>query len=285
MGHAGVADTLAIRPLTEADLPAAHALSAAVQWPHRLEDWQFVHRLGTGVAAELNGALVATAMAWHYGSDWARLGMVIVTPECQGLGIGRHLMDALLPQLDGRGITLHATGSGERLYRSLGFAPCGTVRQQQGAAFSVGIVAPQAGERLRPAGRADLAAIAALDEAACGMRRGEALSALLAVAEALVLDRAGEAVGFACLRRFGRGHVIGPVIAPDEEAARLLIGHWLGQHQGAFLRIDLADTPALSAWIERLGLATVDETTFMSSAPLPAPRSGRRFALINQALG
>ena len=32
--------------MSEADLPAAHELSRAVAWPHRLEDWQFVLSVG-----------------------------------------------------------------------------------------------------------------------------------------------------------------------------------------------------------------------------------------------
>lgn len=278
-------ETLAIGPLGAGDLAVAHRLSSAVHWPHRLEDWQSVHRLGIDVAAHLDGRLVGTAMAWRLGRDWARLGMVVVAPEHQGRGIGRRLTEALLPELAGRGITLHATAAGAQLYRRLGFVPCGVVCQHQGAAFSVGIAAPLPGERLRPAGRADYPTIVALDAAASGMSRAEVLAALMEVSAALVLDRTGEPAGFALLRRFGRGHLIGPVVAPDEEAARLLIGHWLGQRQGAFLRVDLADAPALSDWVQEVGLTVTDEVVHMTSAPLPAPRTGRCFALISQALG
>ena len=47
-----------LRPFTEADLPAAHALTQIFGWPHRLADWAFMARLGVGVAAEMDGALV-----------------------------------------------------------------------------------------------------------------------------------------------------------------------------------------------------------------------------------
>ena len=33
------------RAMTRADLPAAHRLSAQLNWPHRLEDWALLHRL------------------------------------------------------------------------------------------------------------------------------------------------------------------------------------------------------------------------------------------------
>ena len=36
------------RPMTEADLPAAHALSVQLKWPHRLEDWAMLQRVSDG---------------------------------------------------------------------------------------------------------------------------------------------------------------------------------------------------------------------------------------------
>jgi GNAT superfamily N-acetyltransferase len=266
-----------------ADLPAAQALSAAVGWPHRLEDWQFVAALGTGLVAEAGRRVVGTGLTWSYGGGWSSLGMVIVAPAMQGQGIGRRLMEALLPPAGG--VLLHATQAGEPLYRTFGFAPCGVIRQHQGAPFSVGFHAPRAGERIRPAGRADLPVLTALDTAATGMGRGAVLAALLEAADCIVLDRESVACGFAMLRRFGRGQLIGPVIAPDAEAARLLMAHWLGQRQGEFIRVDVTAESGLSDWLAGLGLAQVGEALRMMRGAPPAPAAVRSFALVNQAIG
>ena len=72
------------RPITAADLPAAHDLSLAVKWPHRREDWEFVLNLGTGIAAEDDTGLLGTALHWKYGDAHASLGMVIVSPDRHG---------------------------------------------------------------------------------------------------------------------------------------------------------------------------------------------------------
>ncbi|HWX47140.1 MAG TPA: GNAT family N-acetyltransferase [Roseomonas sp.] len=275
-----------LRRLAPEDLAAAHGLSRAVSWPHRLEDWQFVHDLGFGLAAARSGALLGTAMGWRFGARHAALGMIIVAPEEQGQGLGRRLTAAVLAELEGRGVLLHATTAGLPLYASLGFVETGEVRQHQGAAFSVGVVPLGAGERLRPLGRSDAPALAALDAAATGLDRAPLIAALLASSEAVVLDREGRPAGFSLLRRFGRGHVIGPVVAPDEAAARALVAHWLGVRSGQFLRIDVPAESGLSPWLQELGLAQVGGGTAMLRGPAPQPDGAvRRFALVNQALG
>jgi GNAT superfamily N-acetyltransferase len=276
--------TLPIRPLLPADLPQAHGLTAAIRWPHRLEDWQFALSLGEGFAISDGSLLLGTAMAWQFGPEHGCFGMLIVAESQQGRGLGARLTDTALSRLGTRSAHLVATKAGEKLYYRLGFEVEGTIRQHQGIVAPVGLQAPRQGERLRPGGAVDLAALATLDMAATGMDRTRVLAALLNEAETIVLDREGMAAGFAMLRPFGRGHVIGPVVAPDEAAARLLIAHFLGQNQGRFIRIDVTDF-ALCPWLEAADLACVDEALCMVRGS-PAERGAvRRFALVNQALG
>jgi GNAT superfamily N-acetyltransferase len=276
-----------LRPLARSDLPAAQALSAAVGWPHRVEDWRFVHGFGFGLALEGSGGLLGTAMAWRYGSDASALGMVVVAPEHQGRGFGRRLLVATLDELGARRVLLHATEAGAPLYRRFGFqARGGVVRQHQGVAHSVGLAALRPGERIRAIGPGDLPALSALDAEATGLERGPAVAALLGVADGVVLERGGEAAGFALLRRFGRGHLVGPVVAPDAEGAKALIGHWLGSRCGQFLRIDVPEEAGLGAWLAGFGLVAVDTAVPMLRGEAPTPgRHARCFALISQALG
>lgn len=271
----------AIRPMDAADLPAAQALTAAIRWPHRVEDWRFVFDLGTGVVAESAGRVVATAMAWRLGAHWGATGMIIVAAACQGQGLGRRLMEAILPVLGARSVVLHATEAGAPLYRRLGFAAAGVVRQHQGIARPLG--PPDA--RLRAAEAGDLDGLAALDAAATGMDRRPVLAALLDVAEGVVIERGGVACGFSFLRPFGRGRVMGPVVAPDAEAARDLTGHWIGRHGGAFLRIDVPVESGLSDWLDAQGMPAVDQALRMIRGAPPVARALRSVALVNQALG
>jgi len=150
------------------DLPAAQALSREVRWPHRLEDWQFVHSVGQGLVAYSGDQLVGTAMWWTFGNKTARLGMVIVNPTIQRSGIGRALMLNILDRIADRTVLLSATKEGETLYRQLGFQSISSLVQHQGASFSAPLVPLRAGERIRPSGRNDLAGLVDLDAAAFG---------------------------------------------------------------------------------------------------------------------
>ena len=88
------------------------------------------------------------------------------------------------------------------------------------------------------------------------------------------------------LRRFGRGHAIGPVVAPDADGAKALIAHLSGLNAGRFTRIDIDFDSGLAEWLESLGLLRVDAPTTMLRGPALAKAPDTRlFAIVTQALG
>jgi len=277
-----------LRPMVAADLPAAHALSEELRWPHRLADWEMGLRLGEGRVAERDGAVVGTAMRWRWGPRHATIGLVIVQPVCQGRRIGQRLMHAVMEGLDDVTLLLHATPEGLGLYERLGFRAIGQVRQHQGLPGPAPLVALGSGWRLRPAGAADLPALVDLDHGARGMARDRLVAELLAHAEAgVVLDHDDRPRGYALLRRFGRGHVIGPVVAPDMAGARALIAHLAGHTAGRFTRLDIDAETGLAHFLEDLGLKRVDAPTTMRRGPADplSPGAPVLVSLATQALG
>jgi GNAT superfamily N-acetyltransferase len=275
-----------LRPFHASDLEAAHALSAALQWPHRLEDWRFALAHGAGVVAECDGRVIGTGLRWLWGNDRATLGLVIVSPAFQGQGIGRRLMAALLQDTGRRHVLLYATAEGQGLYERVGFRSVGEIRQHQGIAAKAPWPALAEGERLRPPDRHDGDVLAALDVKAAGLPRSSVVRRLLDDEQVVVFDRNGHAVGFSVLRRFGRGHVIGPVVAPDVASARALIAYWCHLYAGKFLRIDVDAESGLPEWLESLGLQRAGRATAMVRGKLPprGPACGG-WALISQAMG
>jgi ribosomal protein S18 acetylase RimI-like enzyme len=279
-------DGVSLRPLTADDLEAAQGLSREFQWPFRIEDWRFSFALGEGVAAVRDGQLVGTALRWLYGPQHATVGHVMVAPRMQGQRLGQHLMHALIAGIEERTVLLHATAEGRGVYERMGFAMTGEIRQHQGTAVPAPLVALAEGDRLRPLGRNDTEHLIALDARAAGMPREAMLRQLLAQGETVVLARGGEAVGFSVARRFGRGYVIGPVVAPDFDSARALIGHWCSCYAGKFLRIDVDAASGLPEWLEAQGLPRVGSVTAMvRGAPVARGAACGLWALVTQAMG
>jgi|SRR6056297_532788 len=267
---------LLIRPFTQAHLPGALLLSQQVGWPHRLEDWELNLALSQGLVA-LEGARVAgTTLCTRFG-DVALLNMIIVDGALRGRGLGRMLMAAAMDLAAGREMRLIATPEGQPLYEKLGFHATGQILQHQGISRGGAPALP-----VREGCAQDVAELARMDLAASGLER----SAMIArIAQTGTILRADQ--GFALLRAFGRGHVLGPVVARDTATASALIDEGARRMAGRFLRIDLPKGTGLSDHVAKLGLAHAGGGTAMIRPP-SGPAAGQdftTFALASQALG
>lgn len=270
--------------LTSAHLEQALALSQVINWPYRAEDWKFALDLGHGFGVEAGDKLVGTALWWPYGKDFASAGMIIVSTDAQRQGIGGRLMAAMLAAAAGRRMILNSTQEGRPLYTRLGFEPYGVVSQHQAVLAKVPAIDRTV--RVRPVGPDDAHALHNLDQRASGMDRKNLLNALFGVADTVVVERDGDVTGYGCVRRWGRGVVIGPVIARDQADARAIIATLASAYEGGFVRIDVTGESGLSPWLAEIGLPQTDQVISMSLGKPPEPLPGAvLFALSNQSLG
>lgn len=276
MSHAYV-----YRTVNAADMPAAHALSVNLKWPHREEDWAMVQRTSEGFVAEHDGKLVGVAFACHQGA-YSSIGLVIVSEQHQGKGIGRRLMNLCLEATAPRTPILNATESGAPLYASMGFIDFARIQQHQGVPQI-----PLIDAHCRELSLADYPEVIELANAGSGLDRTVVLNDLLPTAEHVVgIEVDGQLKGCALLRRFGRGHLIGPVVAQNQEQARQLITHLLRLIPGAFVRFDIPTACGLADWLESLGLPCVDKAPRMVLGVPPQSSGGiTQFALVTQAIG
>lgn len=280
-----------LRDIAVVGIDQLHALSVAVGWPHRESDWRMLLDLGRGIAAvDEIGRVVGSVMWFRYAPDFVKVGMLITSPRLQEQGAGRWLMQRVHELNKGSVFGLTATRAAKRLYRSLGYGHEQKVLQCQGRAVVPADVRAVVAGSLRPVRPADHDALLDLDRAAVGCDRSAMFRRLLPLSTGHVLVRNGETVAFALCRQFGRGHVIGPVIAATEEDAIAVAMPHVEAHAGGFLR---ADTPAANAaftgFLAAAGMQVHDTLTSMGlgRAPFrPASADGpRRMALASHTLG
>jgi hypothetical protein len=227
-------------------------------------------------------------MAWRYGygEDAAALGMVIVSSDAQGQGVGRRLMEAMLARLAGRTVVLNATAAGLPLYEKLGFVRTGVVHQHQADAPGIAAAEETPAGRVRRMGPPDGGRLSTLYSRASGMDRTALFERLAATAHTVVLARDDQAVGFAQVRRFGRGWVVGPVVAPGADGAKALVLYGLHTRAGTFFRLDVNGDRGLSEWLADIGFPRVDSVQTMVRGRRPAPDPAISvYAIAAQALG
>lgn len=276
--------TISLTTLRHEHLEGALRLSRQADWPHRLEDWQLALELSAGfVALDTDTATVlGTVLMTPYKRDVATINMVIVDESARGRGLGRQLMDAVIALAGPRALRLIATREGMPLYQKLGFRQTGAIVQHQGQARHVASPA-----KVRPAEAHDIFGIIELDKGACGADRRDLLRALAKVGQLAVLDRGQGIAGFAASRAFGRGVVIGPVVAANVDDGKALIEFFMARHEGRFVRVDTAEGPQLSTWLADQGLARVGEGIAMQRPIVARSCCGplTTFALASQAFG
>ena len=250
-------------------------------------------------AVPTGGRLAGAVVLTRWGPDLASVGMMLVATRYAQRGLGRRLMEHVLAAAGDATVTLFATDMGRPLYEKLGFVPvrrsvsfAGTFRPgrtvhgpqptQAGPAVPPESVRPAECVRtvasvhpaesvpsvasVRPAVEADLPSILAVDRAAFGADRSRVLTRLPGFAARLAVLETEQAItGYAAAwRNVPSSAIIGPVVAPDAEAAKRLIAD-LAAKVGGTVRLDLdPDRPELPAWAHARGLEPVSRTTVMA---------------------
>lgn len=275
---ADTSQELCWRPLQDTDLVQAHGLSQQLGWPHRMEDWATMLRLGHGIAIETpDGTLVGTGFCLPQNRT-ATLGLVIIDDAWQGKGLGRAMMTRLMALVEDRTQLLVATVAGAPLYQKLGFAPFSTVFQYQGVVTNAP-AAPEAFEGLRALTEQDIEAVMAMSP-----NNAVHVDAVHQATQGVVIERDGQLVGLALRRPYGRGEHIGPVMAETPEQAQALMATLLSNAQDVFVRLDLVD-PQEDSLLTESGLVCVDRVVRMRRGPAVDDSVLPRFGLINQAMG
>lgn len=258
-----------IAPLDAGKRDLLHELTVSVFWPHRPFDLDLFMALGHGyLATDSIERPLGSAMGFKMEDDFAMIGMMTTTPRVQTQGVGRRLLRWVMRDCVGRDLRLSATRSGYRLYENAGFIPVNRIWQHQGVVRKFDAPAPLPGYVLRPMEDADLDALLALDRYAFGAGRREIITTLMMHSEGIVLEHAGEIKAFAMLRPFGKGMVIGPVIAEEDAQAMAVTAPLIQTCQGRFTRLDTPQqNENFQAFLAAAGMGMFDTVTEMRIGP------------------
>ena len=277
-----------VRRIRPDDNGLLHQLTVSVFWPHRDHDIDLLISLGQGyIAIDEIGRPMGSAMYFPMGDDFSMFGMMVTAPRLQTQGAGRWLLNQIMTDCAGRDLRLSATRAAYWLYESEGFVPVATIWQHQGIARGIHLRPPVAGVETRPLGEADMPALLALDRPAFGADRSEILTVLLGLSEGRVAVRDGKIVGYALMRQFGRGKVIGPVVTEDDRMAMQLVAPLIQANTGTFLRLDVPlRSELLASFLAASGMGIYDTVTEMRIGPHRRTSSGAQlFGLSAHSLG
>lgn len=275
-------ESIVLAPFEAHHVGGALALSRAAGWAHRREDWEMIRSLSEGRVALAGDRVVGTALMTPFRDTCSAINMIIVDESQRGRGLGRKLTAAVLELAGERECRLTATNDGLPLYEKLGFVATHQIVRHQGVASH--IVAPEYVDWVGPEA---LPEIKALDRAAFGADRNALYNALAKEGSFAAIQKGDRLVAFAATRLFGKGEVVGPVVAENSEQARDLLAFILSSKEGRIVRVDIPEQTGLSSQLEDWGLPKEGSVVAMvrgaaGESQTPAVQT---FCLASQAIG
>jgi GNAT superfamily N-acetyltransferase len=264
---------MAIRRMSEADIPQADELRRLAGWPPVPGKWRGMLQLEPqGCFLAVKGEQVAgTVTAISYGQELAWVGMLLVRPDFRRKGIGRRLMEHAVEYARGVGIRcirLDATPAGLPLYQKIGFATEWTMTRWQGANVA-GQNPESAAPGLRKLGHADLRAVREIDRHAFGAPRLDVLNRFARESiEALVWQPQDKVEGFGLLRPSADSDYLGPLICSSTEGFKALARALVAKAQKPLVHCDVPDkNEAAGEFMKEAGFKPVGTLARMRLGP------------------
>jgi GNAT superfamily N-acetyltransferase len=263
--------TYPIRRLTPDDVPNLVKLSFLVEWQHDADKWRRVLEWSGssayGVTHGYTKTVLSTALGIPYQKRRGWIGMVMTDPKYQRQGFGTRMMQTVIQDFQGRGISevmLDSSEAGKRLYMRLGFRPLYRVRRW--LAYPT-IEEVAAAPSIRPYEANDLDALVALDEAAFGVPRPAILAKMIGLKKSEVWVDAPDGViqGFIVLQRHSpTSAAIAPWIHSSPDGAEPLLMTALHHASGSEVTVTIPEPNIMAeAIVQAQGFKVTSSATRM----------------------
>ena len=262
------------------DIPAGLRLCRAASWNQVAADWELFLTAspdGCRVATDENGDVVGSVATIRYGDAFSWIAMVLVDPSYRRAGIGTQLLKQSLAIVGDSTARLDATPAGQNVYVPLGFREEYGLQRMTRSAFarthaSFGGTSLRLGEthRARPMTDADFAEVLPQDRAVFGADRRMLLEMLRSQAPEYAWVIGERRIDGYLFGRHGYSFDhLGPVVAPDETHARVLVAACTAAHADPSFVIDAPLQPSWIGWLESAGFTRQRPFTRMCRGARP----------------
>ncbi|MBM6617096.1 GNAT family N-acetyltransferase [Bacillus suaedaesalsae] len=273
------------------DVSGLIELSASVGWDYDENEIGTVLSSGKIFGHKnAEGKIVSSAAIIPYDSSLASIGMVIVSKDFRGKGLGKEATKKCIESVSkDTTIMLIATEEGKSLYEKMGFNTVDFVHKYLCDNYTT-ISKPlnNSDVIIEEFSGVDMNEILKLDEHAFGDRRSSFLMNRIKQSEKclVVKDNNGTIVGYGLSILGPINLILGPIVAPDFQTASLLIDKLSSKHQGK-LRIDVpSGNEEFMLALEKIGFIKVSKPPIMviNSINMP-PRNNTLFGIAAQIFG
>ncbi|MEO9894140.1 GNAT family N-acetyltransferase [Aurantibacter sp.] len=235
---------ITIRPMLIEDMDSIMQLKNAEQWNQTELDWSLLINLNPKhcFVACYKNKILGTVTAMIYGNKLAWIGMMLVSKDYRGLGIGKLLMNTIIESLKSiTSIKLDATLAGIPVYKKLGFKTTQEVLRMTSTLLLSLKEAPLYDTTLQPITKNNINEIAEFDKKAYGVNRLALFMQLLKQENTnnWCLRKKGEITGFILGRNGSKYYQIGPLIAQSTSDSKILLGKTLINLSGKPILVDV----------------------------------------------
>jgi hypothetical protein len=278
-----------LKRLDKDDIPDLIKLSTSVGWDYDKEEIQTVMSSGQLFGhKDKNGDLVSSGAIIPYGNKLASMGMVIVEKSYRGLGLGKGIVKACVNFLNNETpIMLISTEEGKGLYQRLGFNTVSFVHKYLCNYYSNYSDKCDNKYEIIPYSNEYFHQVVKLDESSIGANRNILIrNRINQSKKCLLIKRREDVIGFGISIQTPENLILGPIIAPNDDAAIALINKLSEGHYGKF-RIDVPDGKiSFMNYLEKNGFIKVSQPPIMiaNASQLP-PRNGSLYGIAAQVFG
>jgi len=282
-----ISEEISIARLQEEDIDGIISLSRKIGWDYDNYEVNTVLKSGIVFGHKCNEKLISCGAIINYDNSLSSIGMIIVDPNYQGLGLGKEVTQKCINMSSNNSVMLIATTEGKSLYEKMGFQEIDHVHKMISEKY-IGTKESLEDFFVDSFNSEGFQKIITMDKEAFGGRRSTFLKNRLEQSHQCltVKNKENEIVGFGMSILGPENLIFGPIVAPDTKSANLLV-HELSQDYEGRIRIDVPSGKEffLDSLIKS-GFKEVRQPSLMSlNSHILSERDGKMYGIAAQVFG